>query len=65
MDAYFSSANNFYLYQNEDDNRFEWIIWDVNLAFSTRGNFPDLDIFYLPTDRPLTKNIVLYPDFKK
>jgi hypothetical protein len=64
MDAYFGSGNNYYLYQNEDDNRFEWIIWDVNLAFGARANFPDLDIFYLPENRPLTKNILLNHNFK-
>jgi hypothetical protein len=33
--------------------RFEWIIWDVNLAFSARGPGADLDILYNGSDQPL------------
>lgn len=64
MDAFFASGNNYYLYQNEDDDRFEWIIWDVNLAFGARNGPDSLDIFYVPEDRPLHKNFLYFAQFK-
>jgi hypothetical protein len=36
LDAYSGSGNNYYLYENPDTGRFEFIPWDLNMAF---GNF--------------------------
>jgi spore coat protein CotH len=36
LDSYIGSGHNYYLYQNEGDDRFRFITWDVNEAF---GNF--------------------------
>jgi len=66
MDSYFGSGNNYYLYQNEIDGRFEWIIWDVNLAFGARSGMDKLAIFYLPEDvRPLHRNILYHHNFRE
>jgi hypothetical protein len=35
LDSYFGSAHNFYLYHRPADGRFQFIPWDVNLAFGT------------------------------
>jgi hypothetical protein len=35
LDSYFGSAHNFYLYHRPSDGRFQFVPWDVNLAFGT------------------------------
>jgi len=35
LDSYFGSAHNFYLYHRPTDDRFQFLPWDVNLAFGT------------------------------
>lgn len=35
LDSYFGSAHNFYLYHRPSDDRFQFVPWDVNLAFGT------------------------------
>jgi hypothetical protein len=53
LDSYLSSATNYYLYHYLPDERFEWIIWDVNLAFAARGRSADLEIFDDSAPHPL------------
>ena len=33
-DSYYDHGRNFYVYQNPEDNKFNWIPWDYNLSFS-------------------------------
>jgi len=35
LDSYFGSAHNFYLYRRPTDGRFQFVPWDVNLAYGT------------------------------
>jgi spore coat protein H len=63
-DSYLGSGTNYYLYQNEADQRFEWIIWDVNLSFGARNGKDSLDLFYAPADRPLHTNLLQSTDFR-
>ncbi|MCB0282204.1 MAG: CotH kinase family protein [Calditrichaeota bacterium] len=64
LDSYLGSANNFYLYNDEEQNRFRWIIWDVNLTFGARTGNDTLDIFWNPDKRPLI-NKLLHNDILK
>jgi len=58
LDSYLGSANNFYIYSNEQFNHFDWIIWDVNLAFGSRAERDTLDIFYNEGQRPLIQRML-------
>ncbi len=58
LDDYVGSANNFYLYKHQAKDLFEWIIWDVNLAFGSRTNKDTLNIFYNPDRRPLVTRML-------
>lgn len=58
LDDYVGSANNFYLYQHEGRGLFEWIIWDVNLAFGSRTGKDTLNIFHNPSRRPLVSRML-------
>lgn len=58
LDDYVGSANNFYLYKNEAHDVFEWIIWDVNLAFGSRTDKDTLNIFYNSSRRPLVTRML-------
>ncbi len=58
LDAYVGSANNYYLYHRERDERFEWIIWDVNLTFGSRTGQDTLNLFYNPDRRPLVTRML-------
>ncbi len=53
LDSYLSSATNYYLYHFLPEKRFEWIIWDVNLAFAARGRGPELEILDDSARHPL------------
>lgn len=62
LDSYVYLAHNYYLYHNTSTNQFEWITWDVSLAFGVYAmlivpNSVDFKIDYLPnnarTSRPL------------
>ncbi len=64
LDSYLGSANNFYLYNEEQFNRFEFIIWDVNLAFGGRTSKDTLNIFYHPQNRPLIERLLQYEKYK-
>ncbi len=58
LDSYLGSANNFYIYNNESSGLFDWIIWDVNLAFGARTSRDTLDLFYKQVERPLLRRLL-------
>lgn len=73
LDSYFFLPHNYYLYHNENTGKFEWITWDVSLAF---GVFPGgikkmtekTDLLYLPVQRqkhPLTYKMLETDDYRK
>lgn len=73
LDAYYYYAHNYYLYHNTGTNQFNWITWDVSLAF---GVFPiwsetkvtNLDLLYIPSNeniRPLSKNLLNNDEFRQ
>ncbi len=64
-DSYLGSASNYYLYQDVHDGRFRHIIWDVNLALGARNGAADLDVWYLPENRPLNARLLADPDTRK
>ena len=35
LDSYFGSSHNFYLYRRPADGRFQFVMWDTNLAYGT------------------------------
>lgn len=62
LDSYLYLPHNFFLYHNSANDLFEWITWDVSLAFGVYAillvpNSIDFEIKYLPADpvnsRPL------------
>jgi spore coat protein CotH len=66
LDSYFGSANNFYLYHNENSGKFNWILWDTNLTFGGRTAIDSLDLFWMPgTERPLIKNLLNHNSFRE
>lgn len=64
LDSYFGSANNFYLYHNEINNKFNWIIWDTNLTFGGRTSKDSLDIYWREWPRPLIDRLLQDDQFK-
>ncbi len=73
LDSYLFNPHNYYLYDDSTSGKFEWISWDVGLAF---GVFPlwgqaasqELDLFYMPNppDRvPLNKNLFAFDEFRQ
>jgi len=72
LDSYIGSGHNYYLYQN-NSNRFNTIIWDLNEIFGTftQGMSPNelknLSLFYNfdKPQRPLVSAIMAIPNNKK
>lgn len=74
LDSYQGSGHNYYIYHDLFNNKFAWIVWDVNEAF---GNFnqgmsisqlENIDIFYIPapsTNRPLTNKMLQNTTYKQ
>jgi spore coat protein H len=66
LDSYMGSGHNYFIYHNDDD-KFHWIIWDVNEAFGnfnmgmTIAQLEGLSLFHIPnpaTNRPLNNKLV-------
>jgi len=51
-DSYYDHGRNFYVYQNPDDNKFNWIPWDYNLSFSDQPIELIIDYSDLPFSEP-------------
>ncbi|MCK5815996.1 MAG: CotH kinase family protein [Flavobacteriaceae bacterium] len=72
LDSYIGSGHNYYLYQN-DSNKFNPIIWDINEVFGTfaEGMNPiqlrNLDLFYNTNkhERPLLSTLLTIPENRK
>ena len=72
LDSYIGSGHNYYLYQN-DSNRFNPIIWDLNEVFGTftegmnTNELKNLSLFYnsYKPQRPLISAIMTIPDNQK
>jgi spore coat protein CotH len=47
LDSYFGSSHNFYLYRRPADGRFQFIMWDTNLAY---GTFECPEMYTAPDD---------------
>lgn len=69
-DAYPFLGNNYYLYHNPSDNKFQWVAWDFNLGIgSARGvlsiyQAENSSIYYLPGvqgSRPLASRMLDEP----
>jgi spore coat protein CotH len=66
-DSYFDNGRNFYIYNNPDNNKFSWIHWDYNTAFSSKemGMFRHRDA---PPGRggakPLENCVYFNPNFR-
>ena len=57
-DSYYEHGRNFYVYLNPDNNKFNWIPWDYNLAFSNSSTNIIINYSGPWTDpKPLVKNI--------
>jgi len=65
LDSYLGSANNFYMYHNESKGVFDWIIWDVNLAFGARTSRDTLDLFYKEEERPLLRRLLKNETYRR
>lgn len=65
LDSYLGSANNYYLYHHQQTTRFEWIIWDVNLAFGARTGKDTLNLFYNPGQRPLIEKMLASEGYRE
>ncbi|MFZ5554705.1 MAG: CotH kinase family protein [Bacteroidota bacterium] len=74
LDSYFYLPHNFFLYHNTASGLFEWITWDVSLAFGVYAflvvpNSIDFDIKYQPADaqntRPLVYQCLREPTLQK
>ena len=72
LDSYIGSGHNYYIYEN-DSNRFNPIIWDLNEIFGTFqegmtfSQLKNLDLFYNINDisRPLISKLLTIPDYQK
>ncbi len=72
LDSYIGSGHNYYIYEN-DSNRFNPIIWDLNEIFGTfqQGmsftQLKNLDLFYNINNqsRPLISKLLSIPEYKK
>lgn len=60
-DTYFGSGHNYYVYHADDTGRFQWLNWDLNLAFglfgSESGNV-NLSIDWSDSPRPLFQRLL-------
>lgn len=74
LDAYFYLPHNYFLYHNTSTDLFEWVTWDVSLAFGVYAlllvpNSIDFNIKYLPDDavntRPLNFQCLNDPDLER
>lgn len=65
LDSYLGSANNYYIYHHQQTARFEWIVWDVNLAFGARTGKDTLNLFYDPGQRPLVEKMLASDAYRK
>jgi spore coat protein CotH len=71
MDSIAGREANYYLYNNPDTGLFEFLPWDLNMAFGRFGNFENnatLDIFQPTTNgrisgRPLVNRVLAVPDY--
>lgn len=54
-DSYYEHGRNFYMYLNPHDNKFEWIPWDYNLAFSESATNIILSYNDPQDEKPLVK----------
>lgn len=65
LDAYFYLPHNYYLYHNSTNNKFEWITWDVSLAFGVYAflvvpNSIKFDLQFLPDNAKNTRPLNYY-----
>lgn len=64
-DSYYDHGRNFYVYLNPDNNKFDWIPWDYNLAFSSTTT--DIIVDYAVTSaqpKQLVRRMQLDPEFR-
>ncbi|PCJ78495.1 MAG: hypothetical protein COA57_16105 [Flavobacteriales bacterium] len=72
FDSYFYLPHNYYFYHNEETDKFDWITWDVSLAF---GVFPfvsqekaeNVDLLHIGNNgknKPLTANMLAIDDYR-
>ncbi len=55
-DSYYDHGRNFQLYNDPDNNKFNWIPWDYNLAFSDRTVPLIINYQQMGSDKPLVKH---------
>jgi spore coat protein H len=73
LDSYMFLPHNYYLYHNSVTGKFEWITWDVSLAFGVYVPWliPEgetFDIFYLPDPQeslPLNRNMLAVDAYRE
>ncbi len=65
-DSYFDNGRNFYIYRNPDDNKFHWIHWDYNTAFSSvkLSVFPQHNNPLFIDKKPLENCIYYNPNYR-
>ena len=58
-DAYFGGGHNYYIYRADDTGKFQWLNWDLNLAFGLFGssNNPGLSLDWSDSPRPLFERL--------
>ena len=66
LDSYIGSGHNYFIYDDSNTGKFEWVAWDVNEAFGnfrmgmTESQLRSLSLFYVPSpgvSRPLIFNM--------
>ncbi|MEO6190143.1 MAG: CotH kinase family protein [Saprospiraceae bacterium] len=67
LDNYFNAPHNYYIYHNTLSNKFEWITWDVSVAFGfypfkTEAQTESTSIFL--SNQPLTNHMLSNPIYR-
>lgn len=74
LDSYIGSGHNYFIYHNQDTDKFEWITWDVNEAFGnfqmgiTLTNIKVLPYTYIPqpaNSRPMMNRVLADQNLKQ
>ena len=71
LDSYIFSSHNYFVYNDPADNRFDFLLWDVNESFGvfppnlpfSKTSFPPIDL-NAPNRTPLLKKMLINPYFQ-
>jgi spore coat protein CotH len=63
-DSYYEHGRNFFIYNNPDDHRMNWIPWDYNLAFSDWTTNLIIDYSQTSESKPLVQKLQADPEYR-